>query len=53
MEIENGQIVIETRVDAKEYIDSRMQEILALRADIGVIQATIDVKISELQELNK
>jgi len=52
-EIIDGEIVIETRVDAKEYIDSHIQEILSLREDISAIQATIDVKIAELQELNK
>ena len=53
MEIIEGQIVIETRVDAKEYIDNLMQEILGIRNDISIKQATLDAKISELQEIQK
>lgn len=53
MEIIDGQIIIETRVDAKEYIDTRIAEVLALQEDILAIQATIDAKLAEIQSLQQ
>jgi hypothetical protein len=53
MEIENGQIIIETRVDAKEYIDSRIEKLLGLKEDMDAIKATYDSTLAEIQELQK
>lgn len=53
MNIIDGQVIIETKIDAAQYINSKMKDILDIQEEMSRLKVLLDQRVTELQEIQK